>query len=56
MFKVMSASEQNLRLLEEINNYNTMLMKIAKDHNKLQLEKEELVKQNTVQKIFNSLY
>jgi len=44
---VMSASEQNLRLLEEINNYNTMLMKIAKDHNKLQLEKEELVKQNT---------
>ena len=49
----MSATEQNLKLQEELNNYNNLLMKLAKEHNKLQLEKEELARTNTVRRILN---
>ena len=44
----MDANEQNMKLHDELENYNMMITKMAKDMNKLRSEKEYLTVENAV--------
>lgn len=46
--KVVDATEQNMKLHDELDSYHAVVTKMSKDNNKLRLDKEELMIKNTV--------
>lgn len=44
----MDVTEQNMRIHEELNSYKAMLVKVAKEYNKVQQEKGEMKETNIV--------